>query len=336
MDESKNRYCFLVDWFDVHAQLTRRYQLFYYPFDHSIEMYDVKNKRTFLKRMKSQVSLDELYLGASVTLYSRQLHIVELGDEYTISVLGKEWKKALLVVLPALFPKVGEIMEFLSTMKASFAKLKMVDFKTAPPFGQSSGNWKGNYPSVVFEIVKHGSMDDIQSWVSENKEIYFNSSPYVHQELDLVFGYERTAKLVHSTLALIKPHSVNAGQSGSIVDAILKAGFNITDMNLVHLERGNAEEFLEVYRGIVPEYHLLLDQFTSGPLIALEISGSDDSIVSTFRDFVGPNDPELAVKLRPQSLRARFGVDKVRNGIHATDLPEDGALETSYFFKILD
>ena len=38
MDETKLRYCFLVDWQDAHAQLTRRYQLFYYPFDHSIEM----------------------------------------------------------------------------------------------------------------------------------------------------------------------------------------------------------------------------------------------------------------------------------------------------------
>jgi nucleoside-diphosphate kinase len=39
--------------------------------------------------------------------------------------------------------------------------------------------------------------------------------------------------------------------------------------------------------------------------------------------------------LRPNSLRAKFGVSRVRNGIHCTDLQEDGQLEMSYFFNIL-
>lgn len=32
--------------------------------------------------------------------------------------------------------------------------------------------------------------------------------------------------------------------------------------------------------------------------------------------------------------RARFGLDKVRNAVHCTDLPEDGSLEVEYFFSI--
>jgi nucleoside-diphosphate kinase len=31
--------------------------------------------------------------------------------------------------------------------------------------------------------------------------------------------------------------------------------------------------------------------------------------------------------LRPRTLRALFGVDKVQNAVHCTDLPEDGLLE---------
>lgn len=58
-------------------------------------------------------------------------------------------------------------------------------------------------------------------------------------------------------------------------------------------------------------------------------------IVETFREMVGPTDPEIARYLRPKSIRSRFGVDKVKNGIHCTDIPEDGALETEYFFRIL-
>lgn len=36
---------------------------------------------------------------------------------------------------------------------------------------------------------------------------------------------------------------------------------------------------------------------------------------------------EIARHLRPRTLRALFGVDKVRNAVHCTDLPEDGLLE---------
>jgi hypothetical protein len=34
-------------------------------------------------------------------------------------------------------------------------------------------------------------------------------------------------------------------------------------------------------------------------------------------------------------FRAKFGLDRVRNAVHCTDLPEDGTLECEYFFKIL-
>lgn len=44
----------------------------------------------------------------------------------------------------------------------------------------------------------------------------------------------------------------------------------------------------------------------------------------------------MARTLRPRTLRALFGLDKVKNGVHCTDLPEDAILEVEYFFRILD
>jgi len=46
-------------------------------------------------------------------------------------------------------------------------------------------------------------------------------------------------------------------------------------------------------------------------------------------------DPEIAKNLRHNTLRARFGLDKVKNAVHCTDLPEDGTLESEYFFSIM-
>ena len=78
--------------------------------------------------------------------------------------------------------------------------------------------------------------------------------------------------------------------------------------------------------------------------MALEISSlateegrseEEMEVVESFRDLCGPQDPELARVLRPSSLRGQFGLDKVKNAVHCTDLAEDGALEANYFFKVL-
>jgi nucleoside diphosphate kinase len=39
---------------------------------------------------------------------------------------------------------------------------------------------------------------------------------------------------------------------------------------------------------------------------------------------------EIARALRPKSLRALFGSDKIKNAVHCTDLPEDAILEVIF------
>jgi nucleoside-diphosphate kinase len=70
----------------------------------------------------------------------------------------------------------------------------------------------------------------------------------------------------------------------------------------------------------------------NGPCIVLEIR--QENVVKAFRDLVGPMDPEIAKNLRPNTLRAKVGMDRIRNAIHCTDLPEDGTLESEYWFSI--
>lgn len=54
------------------------------------------------------------------------------------------------------------------------------------------------------------------------------------------------------------------------------------------------------------------------------------NVVKTFREMVGPSDPEIAKYLRPDTIRAKFGFDRVRNAVHCTDLPEDGVIEVRH------
>ncbi len=48
----EERYVFETEWHDIQASLIRKYLFTYYPNDKSIEMYDLKQKKIFLKRME--------------------------------------------------------------------------------------------------------------------------------------------------------------------------------------------------------------------------------------------------------------------------------------------
>lgn len=51
--------------------------------------YDVKNRRTFLRRTKYEsLHVEDLYVGSKVTIFSRHLTIVDYGNLYTSRKLG--------------------------------------------------------------------------------------------------------------------------------------------------------------------------------------------------------------------------------------------------------
>ncbi len=43
-----------------------------------------------------------------------------------------------------------------------------------------------------------------------------------------------------------------------------------------------------------------------------------EEAVPSFRKLVGPSDPEIAKHLRPNTLRAKFGLDRRRKGASRT------------------
>jgi len=103
-------------------------------------------------------------------------------------------------------------------------------------------------------------------------------------------------------------------------------------MQMFTLDKPTAEEFFEVYKGVLPEFVGMIEAMTTGPCIVMEVR--QENAVQQFRQFVGPMDPEIAKNLRPNTLRAKFGHSRTMNGVHCTDLPEDGQLEVEYFFSI--
>jgi len=152
-------------------------------------------------------------------------------------------------------------------------------------------------------------------------------------------GMGQCFTLSNTTLGLIKPHLLLDGCLGAAL-AQIQEHFEITAAQVFAITTTDAADFLEVYRGVVPasEFHDTMHDLASGPFCAVEVSVKGDPSLPAcegFRELCGPRDPELARLLRPDTLRARFGKDKVKNAVHCTDLEEDSPLEVEYFFKLL-
>ncbi|XP_060522393.1 nucleoside diphosphate kinase 7 [Cylas formicarius] len=139
----------------------------------------------------------------------------------------------------------------------------------------------------------------------------------------------------NTTCCVVKPHAVLEGKLGYIISAISEVRFRIAALEMFRLSAANADDFLEVYKGVVTDYHALVLSFVDGPCVALEIAGDGDDVHGDFRRFCGPSDSDIARQIRPCTLRARFGRDKYKNAVHCTDLKEDARLEVEFFFKIL-
>ncbi|MGH0160757.1 UNVERIFIED_CONTAM: hypothetical protein FKN15_061273 [Acipenser sinensis] len=155
----EERLAFLAEWYDPNAALLRQYQFLFYPKDRSVEMFDVKNHRTFLRRTKYEdIKLQDLFVGNRLNVLSRQLHLIEYGDQYTANKLGSRKEKTQIT------------------------------------------------KSVILQVLQ-------------------------------ILIYKPTKEL-----------------TGKILNAISDAGFEISALQMFSMDRANAEEFYEIYKGVVAEY----------------------------------------------------------------------------------
>ena len=106
------RYVFETEWYDPQADIVRHYRLFYFPSDNSIEMYDKKMSRIFLKRVEcAGITLKDFYVGAKVTVFSRVLHIVSYGDIATSHKQSNDCESTFAMIKPCSYQNMGKIID---------------------------------------------------------------------------------------------------------------------------------------------------------------------------------------------------------------------------------
>ena len=123
---TEERFIFLVDWFDQPADLVRKYQLTFFSADNTLEMYDNKNRRMFLKRCKNpNVGMDELFIGATISVYARQLKITEYGDVFTRQKFEKKRGRTFAMVKPDCYIHIGKIVDIILSNGFKISQMQM-------------------------------------------------------------------------------------------------------------------------------------------------------------------------------------------------------------------
>jgi nucleoside-diphosphate kinase len=131
---------------------------------------------------------------------------------------------------------------------------------------------------------------------------------------------------METTLTIIKPDSVAAGNSGRIIAHLEAEGFRIRGMRKLRLSKRQARAFYEVHKER-PFYDDLVAFMTEGPVIAAALDRED--AVSRLRAVMGSTNPADAAE---GTIRALYGTSIERNAIHGSDSPENAAIEVAFFF----
>ncbi|XP_003705720.1 nucleoside diphosphate kinase homolog 7-like [Megachile rotundata] len=379
--DHNEKYIFEAEWYDKIATVLKKFYLYYYPYDNTVELFDIKARKTFLRRTKCEgIQAKDFYVGATVTIFSRNISITDYADCVTRTKLQTKMQKTFAMLKPNVIDKVGELLKRIISCNFHIANIKMIKLtkEEASDLCKDEDSTNITYivnyltsgPIVALELLGDNA---ITRWIEvigpEDSEEARSKAPSslracygkdkihnaIHgseneeaaeKELQFFFpspksgkkGPPNTATLENCTCCIIKPHAVQAKLVGDIIDDIQKAGYLISAVQQFHVNPFDAEEFLEVYKGVLPDYAAMVGELQSGPCIVMEIKHQDKKfdVQEEFRKLCGPMDPDIARQVRPDTLRAKYGKNKVQNAIHCSDLPEDGMLEVEYFFKILD
>ena len=131
---------------------------------------------------------------------------------------------------------------------------------------------------------------------------------------------------IERTLSIIKPDAVAKNVIGQIYARFEGAGLKVVAARMMHLSRGEAEQFYGVHKAR-PFFKDLVDFMISGPVMVQALEG--ESAMQKNRDLMGATDPKKADK---GTIRADFADSIDANAVHGSDSTENAAVEIAFFF----
>lgn len=283
-----------------------------------------------------------------MTVYSRRLLLTAYADDATAKYMAEKREEAFVLVKPRDLQRVGRViaamqaegMTMTDVATVTFDATRAEELSTALP--QHARDLVSGTSCAIRAIGKDANAMLDRIILPSTADVVRSMDELHARALSEISatGSRARASSANSALCLVLPSGV--GNLGVIIDYLVeKKGFELVNVRSMAMNtRAHAESFYSVYVDALPksDVALMVDELSSGMCVALQVSRSEnvDKLVDDLREIAGPRDPEIARVLRPESLRARFGLDKQRNAVHVTDLPRDGPLEVDFFFHLGD
>ena len=128
------------------------------------------------------------------------------------------------------------------------------------------------------------------------------------------------------TFTMIKPDAMENGYFTKIFSIILKSGFRISALKLIHLTSNQAKTFYNIHCN-KPFFEELVAFMTRSPIVVAVLK--KDNAVEDFRKLIGSTNPENA---EDGTIRKLFASSMGENAIHGSDSLENARIESSFFF----
>lgn len=132
---------------------------------------------------------------------------------------------------------------------------------------------------------------------------------------------------MEQTLIILKPSAINRALVGDVITRFQRKGLVIAGIKMMQLSENILREH---YAHLVdrPFFPTLLRSMMATPVIVMVLGGKD--VVSVVRAMTGATNSRNAA---PGTIRGDFGMSGQENIIHASDSPENAAIEIARFFR---
>lgn len=132
---------------------------------------------------------------------------------------------------------------------------------------------------------------------------------------------------MEQTFVILKPSTISRSLVGDVLMRFQRKGLIIAGIKMMRL---NEEILREHYAHLVdrPFFPLILNSMMATPVIVMVLRGKD--AVAVVRAMTGSTNSRNAA---PGTIRGDFGMSGQENIVHASDSPENAAIEVARFFK---
>ncbi len=261
---------------------------------------------------------------------------MEYGDAFTREKLDKVTEVTPCFVLPEGYNHMGSVVKSITSIGLFIGKIELIKFRDENELIEVLDS-----TALVSKINR--LLSDVTLYMEvigepAKLQVVFDKFPFFkfyRNNLKIVNFFKTRSEpspavFDNCSCLIIKPHA--SEHIGEIIKVLIENKFEISAIE--NFNNFNFFEFSEIYREILnDQFNDSVHEMSTGNSVVIQVR--KENCVEALRQLCGPYDPEIARHLSPETLRAKYGVDRVKNAVHCSDLEEDGKTDCQYFFKIV-